>query len=59
MKTDPLRHGYEATDAGKTLIIHIERCTWVKKRIERTGNHLFLGAEHRALQFLKSVKNEP
>ena len=31
----------------------------VRKRIERTANPLFLGAEHRGLQFLKSVTNEP
>ena len=29
----------------------------LKKRIERTANRLFLGFEHRGLQFINSVKN--
>ena len=31
----------------------------VKKEIERTANRLFLGVEHRGLQFINSVTNEP
>ena len=38
---------------------HIRGCTCVKKRIDRTANRLFLGYEHRVLQFINSVKNKP
>ena len=33
-------------------------CTWIKKRIERTAKRLILGAVHRGLQFLNSLKNK-
>ena len=47
---------YYGHDRGAKIKSTVKGSTWVKKRIKRTANRLFLGSEHRGFQLIKSVK---